>query len=152
MWNQNKHLLTNDSKAGVTLIWAHNITEGGLKLSISNAEKPQYVQTKDHDIGPAIVVNRITGSVKSTKLKAVVIPPKMKFIAENHVNVIYPPSQPKQIIPNVAKNLNKAKLNLEAIASQLSAKANLEVIKNITGNTQISKTELENLFPISIDV
>ncbi len=150
VWNKNKELLTNNPKKGVPLIWAHNITEKGLRLSLAERKKPQYVKTNNYDIGPAIVVNRITGSVKSSKLKAAVIPPRMKFIAENHVNVIFPSSNQKQIRMKLTKNKASKKITLGKIASQLSSKEKLEFIKNITGNTQISKTELEKLFPINI--
>ena len=150
IWNQNKNLLTNNPRVGIPLIWAHNITPDGLKLPIISKEKPQYVKTNNYDIGPAIVVNRITGSVKAAKLKAVIIPPRMKFIGENHVNVIFPPSSQKQIKMNLGNKLSKVNLSLEDIANQLSSKEKLEVIKNITGNTQISKTELEKLLPIDI--
>lgn len=151
VWNQNKHLLTNNPAIGVPLIWAHNITPNGLKLPIINREKPQYVKTNNYDIGPAIVVNRITGSVKSAKLKAAIIPPKMKFIAENHVNVIFPPFKQRQMKMDLSGNkLPKVNLALESIVNQLSSKEKLEVVKNITGNTQISKTELEKLFPLDV--
>jgi len=150
VWNQNKSLLTNDIKEGVSLIWAHNITPNGLKFPIYREDKPQYVKTKNYDIGPAIVVNRITGSINSMKLKAAVIPAGEKFIAENHVNVIYPPSKNSRLNLGFVGDTKQAKLPLGDIAKQLSSEEKLEVIKNITGNTQISKTELENLFPISI--
>ncbi|MBI5401692.1 hypothetical protein HZB05_02595, partial [Candidatus Wolfebacteria bacterium] len=151
VWNQNKHLLTNDPKQGIPLIWAHNITPEGLKIPILKKEKPQYVKTGDYDIGPAIVVNRITGSVKSAKLKAAIIPPKMKFIAENHVNVIYPPAKKAQLNLGLINNHDQINLPLSEVAKQLSSKEKLGVIKNITGNTQISKTELGKLFPIDVN-
>jgi len=150
IWNQNKHLLTNNPKKGVPLIWAHNITPEGLKFPIVSEKKPQYVTTNNYDIGPAIVVNRITGSINAAKLKTVIIPPKMKFIGENHVNVIFPPSRQRQIKMNLENKLSKVNLSLRNIANQLSSKERLEVLKNITGNTQISKTELEKLFPIDV--
>jgi adenine-specific DNA-methyltransferase len=151
VWNQNKNLLTNNPKIGVPLIWAYNITPEGLKFPIINKEKPQYVKTNDYDVGPAIVVNRIIGSVKSAKLKAAIIPPRMKFIAENHVNVIFPPFSQKQMKMDLENKSPKVSLTLENIAKQLSSKAKLEVVKNITGNTQISKTELEKLFPLDVN-
>jgi len=150
VWNQNKHLLTNNRKGTIPLIWAHNITQRRLNLPIINEKKPQYVKTNDFDVGPAIVVNRITGSVKSVNLKAAIIPRRMKFIAENHVNVIFPPSKQRQIKMDLGNNPPKRNLTIEDIAKQLSSKEKLKVIENITGNTQISKTELENLFPINI--
>ena len=45
----------------------------------------------------------------------------------------------------------KGKLTIEDIAKQLSSKEKLKAVENITGNTQISKTELEKLFPITVN-
>ncbi len=151
IWNQNKHLLTNNSKKGIPLIWARNITSKGLKFPIIKEDKPQYVKRHNFDIGPAVVVNRITGTVKSIKLKSAIIPFGMKFIAENHVNVIFPPSRKKQIKMKLEDNLPKINLTIRNIANQLSSKEKLKVVENITGNTQISKTELEKLFPIDVN-
>lgn len=151
VWNQNKHLLTNDPKNSYPLIWAHNITENGLKLSINNPKKPQYIKATYYDVGPAIVVNRITGSLNSTKLKSAVVPAGLKFFAENHVNVIYPPScSGKQMnMYFVDKKDNDPSL-LKKIASQLASSIKMEILSSITGNTQISKTELERLVPLEI--
>jgi len=147
VWNQNKQLLTNDSIGNIPLIWAHNITPKGLQFPITSEKKPQYVKIKNFDIGPAIVVNRITGSVKAAKLKAAFIPAGRKFIAENHVNVIFPPSKQEKM--NL-KNQEKIKLTLDEIVKQLVSEEKLNVIRSITGNTQISKTELEKLFPLDV--
>ena len=136
VWNQNKHLLTMEKNNSVPLIWAHNITENGLKF-FHKKNKYQYVRINNYDCGPAIVTNRITGTVKKGQLKAAIIPKGMKFIAENHVNVIFP-------------GPNSNHLSLEAIAGQLMSKEKLEVLQQITGNTQISKNELEKLFPLNI--
>jgi len=147
VWNQNKNLLTDNPREGVLLIWAHNITNSGLKVPILKTGKPQYVKTNDYDAGPCVVVNRITGSVKSTRLKAGIVPAGMKFIAENHVNVIFPPTQCNSLFDN---KFQTSPLSMEKLATQLTSKEKIEVLKNITGNTQISKTELEKLLPISV--
>ena len=149
VWNENKKLLTNNPKGAIPLIWAHNIGENELKFPILRKDKPQYVKTKNYDVGPTIVVNRITGSINSIKLKATTIPPGMKFIAENHVNVIYPISVKRQIKLNLAPS-KRINLPLKNIVKQLLSKENLEAMRNITGNTQISKTELEKLFPVKV--
>lgn len=149
VWNQNKNFLTNDSKGNIPLIWAHNITSDGLKFPISKSKKPQYVMNKNFDLGPAIVANRITGSVKMAKLRAALIPSGMKFVAENHVNVIFPPDRKKQGKMDLGSGLPKKNITLQDIAKQLSSEEKLRVVRNITGNTQISKTELEKLFPIN---
>jgi len=150
VWNQNKHLLTNKAQGNIPLIWAHNITQQGLNFPSPDSKKPQYVKRTDFDIGPAIVVNRITGTVKSARLKSAIIPSGMKFIAENHVNVIFPPRKQKQDKMIFDNNLSKINLTIEDIAQQLSSKEKITVVKSITGNTQISKTELEKLLPIEV--
>ncbi len=145
VWNQNRHFLTHESKNGTPLIWAHNISSNNLSLKLETgiAKKPQYITRKDYDIGPAIVVNRITGSVSGTKLRAAIVPRNVKFFAENHVNVIFPPKEEpekrKGVIPSI-----------DQIAEQISSSQKSNIMKDITGNTQISKTELEKLFPITL--
>jgi len=151
VWNQNKHLLTNDSKNGHLLIWAHNITKEGLKLPVTHANKLQYIKSELYDIGPAIVVNRITGSLNSTKLRSAVVPAGVRFLAENHVNVIYPPSYfGKQISMDFIGKKDNDSFLLKKIANQLASGVKMEILSSITGNTQISKTELERLVPLEI--
>jgi len=146
VWNQNKNILTNkETKDTVPLIWSHNITEKGLKLTTDIPKKPQYIKTKDFDIGPAIIVNRIVGSVKSAKIKSIIIPKGMKFLSENHTNVIYSANQ-----RNLLEKIEE-KINIKEINKQINSVENLETLKGITGNTQISKNELEKLFPININ-
>jgi len=151
IWNENKGLLTNNPSKGIPLIWSHNITQKGLRFPINNPKKPQYVKREDPDLGPAIVVNRITGSVKSSELKSAIIPKGMKFIAENHVNVIFPPAKRKQTKMDLGFKPIKNNLSLIELSEQLSSKEKTKVVRKITGNTQISKTELLKLFPISTE-
>jgi adenine-specific DNA-methyltransferase len=143
VWNQNKNILTNQStNKTIPLVWARNITSDGLKIPIKDEKKPQYIKSDNFDIGPAIVVNRIVGSVNAAKIKSALIPKGMKFLAENHTNVIYPPKQKRLL--GINKNVT-----IEEINRQINSPKNLEILKSITGNTQISKNELEKLFPIS---
>lgn len=149
VWNQNKEFLTNNPEESIPLIWAHNITKKGLRFPMEH-KKPQYVKVKDWDIGPAIVVNRITGAAKSAKLKAAIIPEKMKFIGENHVNVIFPPKREEQGDLFLTTERQGKRITLEDVLMQLRSEEKLKIIRRITGNTQVSKTELEKLFPIDI--
>ncbi|MGC9071564.1 MAG: HsdM family class I SAM-dependent methyltransferase [Acidilobus sp.] len=135
VWNQHKDKLTNDSAEGVLLIWAHNIKEGKLVLG---GDRPQYVRWKGPvDKGPAIVVTRIVGHPKRLRLEAALVPTGTTFVAENHVNVVYPP-------PNATLE------EMEEIVAQLNSPITWDVLSKVTGNTQISKTELENLVPLHI--
>ena len=151
VWNQNTDILTHNPKGAISLIWAHNITTEGLKVPITRKNKPQYVRTNNFNVGPAIVTNRITGTVRSARLKSAIIPSGMKFIAENHVNVIFPPDKKSQTKMDFTHNPLKNNLTVWDVAKQLSSKEKLNFVSNITGNTQISKTELEKLFPININ-
>ncbi len=150
IWNQNKERLTDKSDEGIPLLWAHNISETGLRFPVI-CKKPQYVKVKTYDEGPAIIVNRITGAAKSAVIRAAIVPPKMRFIAENHCNVIFPPKEESQFsIEYNAEFLQKGKIGLEELCSQLRSPEKLGVMQNVTGNTQISKTELERLFPVTL--
>jgi adenine-specific DNA-methyltransferase len=133
VWNQNKHRLTNEARGNVPIIWSHNITPRGLELG--TGKKPQYIKTSAYDIGPAIIVNRVVGHPGSGVIRAVVIPRNMKFVGENHVNVVFPPR-------------NVGMRELEYITEQLNSPEKQEIVRSLTGNTQISKNELEKLFPI----
>ncbi len=140
VWNQHRDKLTNYPNEGILLIWAHNIKRGKLELS-NNYGKPQYIKwpKEKADKGPAIVVNRVVGHPGRAQLKAALIPPNVIFVAENHVNVIYPP--PKASLEEIKEIVRQ--LNSDRVSS---------IVTEITGNTQISKTELENLIPLKVNV
>jgi len=143
VWNQNKNLLTNTPKGNTTLIWSHNITKGRIELG-NHRSKPQFVKTNVYEQGPVIVTNRIIGQPHKGSLRAAVVSENMKFVAENHVNVIYPPDrQPRMCFVN-------KKISIENLVEQLNAPENSRILFRLTGNTQISKNELEKLFPISV--
>ncbi len=148
VWNQNKDKLTDQKEGNIPIIWSHNITEDGLELE--NHEKPQYVDIDDPSVGPAIVVNRVVGKPGSGKVRAALIPEGMKFIGENHVNVIFPPKG-KQARFFEDGSIDTQNLDLKDILDQLNSNDKIEVVQSITGNTQLSKTELERLFPFDLE-
>lgn len=141
VWNQNKDLLTNIRKGNTTLIWSHNIKNGKIELE-NHKSKPQFVKTNIYEQGPVIVTNRIIGQPHKGSLRAAVVPENMKFVAENHVNVIYPSHKQTRL------NFSNKKISIEDLVEQLNAPENSRVLFRLTGNTQISKNELEKLFPI----
>ena len=94
-------------------------------------------------MGPVIVTNRIIGQPGKGNLKAALISSNFKFIAENHVNVIYPPREQSLLG-------KKETITLVELIKQLNLPQNTQILCGLTGNTQISKTELENLFPIKV--
>lgn len=137
IWNEHKEKLTNDKNNSTLLIWASNINNGKIIIGYTKG-KPQYIKNISNDLiikSRVVVVNRITGSSKDINIKAAIVNEK-EFVCENHVNVIYP-----------LKNAN-CNYSLEDILKALQDKTNIKVMRLISGNTQISKTELEKLLPI----
>ena len=137
-WNNYKENLTDDKNNSIPLIYSSNIVDG--KIVIPNKRKLQYIKNISKDFiikSRVIAVNRITGSHKNINIKAAIVNEK-EFVCENHVNIIYP-------LNNYDKNYS-----LEYIYNALNDKNNIKVLSLITGNTQISKTELERLLPIKI--
>jgi len=134
VWNQHKERLTRDPVAGFPLIWSHNIGPEGLRFPVEHPKRPQYVRAPDPDVGPAVLVNRITGAASRATLRAAVVPAGMRFFAENHVNVAFPPSS--------------GKLDLEAIAAAMRSPEAIEAARLVTGNTQVSARELADLVPL----
>ena len=137
IWNEHKEKLTNDKNNSTLLIWASNINNGKIIIGYTKG-KPQYIKNISNDLiikSRVVVVNRITGSSKDINIKAAIVNEK-EFVCENHVNVIY-----------MSKNAN-CNYSLEDIFKALQDKPNIKVMRLVSGNTQISKTELERLLPI----
>jgi adenine-specific DNA-methyltransferase len=68
----------------------------------------------------------------------------MKYVGENHINIIYKDNNYNNDL------LNSYNMSLEKIHKTIISEHTMEIMRNITGNTQISKTELELLLPIKI--
>lgn len=138
VWNQNRDKLTRDKEKGVPLIWSYNITNDGLTIP-HDEERPQYIKWENTRTGPAIVVNRVTGTGKHINLRAGYVPPDVEFTAENHVNVVIPPPD----CPDPEKQCQN-------VLAELRNPENTDALKHIIGNTQVSATELRELFPLGI--
>ena len=140
VWNKNKNILKKSpEKDSIPLIWAHNITsESNIVIDEEHPKKLQYVMSKEFLVGPAIVVNRITGSVGRGSLRCALIPDGYKFIGENHVNVI---TRRKEVAPLI---------NLEELLNLLRKPGINEKVQKLTGNTQISCVELTHFLPLDI--
>jgi adenine-specific DNA-methyltransferase len=138
VWNNRKEDLSRDLRPGmVPLIWAHNISEEThVILDESREKKPQYVRDEKPLTGPAIVVNRITGSVGSGSLRCSLIPDKMRFVGENHVNVVIPRTDADQ------------EVGWDDLLRLMRAPGINERVRLLTGNTQISATELTYWLPL----
>lgn len=160
VWNQHKPSISkhSDNKKGgeeykkhTTLIWGQNIKSDD-EVDTVNVEfkhpKGQYINLDSKRPGAssikpfnqkAILVNRIVGTVGSGRIRAAAYSTDAPFVAENHVNVILPP---KDFDVKV----------LHQICGYLRSEATASLIQKITGNVQISKTELENLIPMPVEL
>lgn len=151
VWNQNRDVLTNiDDEDSVPVVWSRNITEDSLVLD--NHDKPQYVERVAVEgkvrEGPAIAVNRVVGKPGSGSLRACLVPEGMEFVGENHVNLIFPPETRQTTLGD---ERDDEKLPLGEVLHQLNSKEKTEILRSITGNTQVSKNELLRLFPFDVD-
>ncbi len=140
VWNQNKELLRVKEEPGcVPLLWAHNITDSReIALNDNHPKKPQYVISDNFLKGPAIIVNRITGSVGQGSLRCAIVPEGKNFVGENHVNVI---KMRKGVTPLVDWDGLLDLLRKENINAR---------IQMLTGNTQVSCIELTHFLPLDL--
>lgn len=135
VWNQHRDALRRHANGStVHLIWSHNIGDD-LRLTHDH-RRPQFIETMRTNRGPAIVVNRITGSVGHTTLRCAAIPEAMPFVAENHVNVI---RRHGHFSP---------KCDWVELLHSLKSPTVGEHARLLTGNTQISAKELTYLVRI----
>ena len=134
VWNQRKDDLTNDPKGAVPLLWAHNIGKDGELVFPVVGDKPQYVRNVTGGVGPAVIVNRITGAGEKALLRAALVPAGMRFVAENHANVVTAPE-------------GASVSAYRSVLEQLRSERTQDFARKLTGNTQISKAELERIIP-----
>lgn len=130
VWNQKAKQLSNNDN-DTLLIWSHNISSNGIVLS---NKKPQYISNVTPLREKTIVAKRVTGCGKNAKLTAA-IADMSNYVAENHVNVIF--------------NKQNKGYEFDYILKELNSIDNLSIMQHIVGNTQISASELLNLFPIT---
>lgn len=138
IWNQRTESLTNTPGPDtVPLIWSKDITTHHT-FQLSDSIRYRYVTTASSDMGPAIVSNRIVGSVGNPNLKFAIVDPGQRFVAENHVNVIYPD-------PDGSQTFTVAELYTKLCAADYTS-----VLKHMTGNTQLSSKELNYLIRVPL--
>mgnify|MGYP002632710670 CR=1 FL=1 len=137
VWNQHrKRLVRTASKETVPLIWSHNLRDGEIDFG-NRSEKPQYILPPGPvEQGPAVLVNRVVGSVGKGELRVALVPEGATFLVENHVNVIRP--RPGAV----------PKVDWQELKRMLADPGAAQRVRLLTGNTQISATELTQLLPL----
>lgn len=137
IWNQRRDSLrSNPTPSAARLIWAENIRRGELDFDSVRSKRLPFVVTDRVLHGPAVVTNRIVGAVGRGELRSAVIPAGMPFVGENHVNVVVPRG-------DAEPRFTWEQLNARLLDPQIAHRVNL-----LTGNTQISATELTHLIPV----
>lgn len=133
VWNQHKDKLNNKKLNSdyIPLIYPRNLIDNQIVFK-NHDKKKQYIKIDKEPIKPPfIVINRIIG-IKEISLKPVLVEiSNDQFFFENHINVITGKLEDLKIIHN---SLSKPETN--------------HFIKNIIGNTQLSKNELLYMIPI----
>ena len=133
VWNQHKDKLSNKKKNKnyIPLIYSRNLVDNQIVFK-NDDKKKQYINIDKVPISaPFIAINRIIG-IKEITLKPILIEESTdKYFFENHINVI------------------TGKLDdLKRIHESLEKPETVNFIKNIIGNTQLSKNELMFMIPI----
>jgi adenine-specific DNA-methyltransferase len=142
IWNQNKNMFQDATAPNVApLVYSKDITETNKLKLVDKLDDRRWLPASRPDLlkGNLIVVNRIVGALTAPRIKAALVEetdyPDGVF-GENHVNVILPVSEEPSV-------------NLETVLERLTDSAVISpYIKALTGNTQISATELMYLIPI----
>lgn len=140
VWNTKRDQLSRTQDSGtVPLIWAHNIADDGrIQMDEEHPKRPQFIHGVAPLVGPAIVVNRITGSVGNGKLRCALVPDGMEFVGENHVNVVR------------ARQGASQRATWNQLLAALRRPEMNGRIRLLTGNTQVSATELTHWVPLTI--
>jgi adenine-specific DNA-methyltransferase len=137
IWNENKDLLYVEPNSNtVLLVYSHNIVNNKLVLS---EKKKQYVESNSYLTGKALVVNRVTGGVGASELKCAIIKSGVRFLGENHINVITKKPGCKQLV------------NFDELYKLLISPNIKDRVRILTGNTQLSAKELAYYLPLDFE-
>lgn len=141
-WNQYKSYfqtsMTNNSNYA-PLLYSKDIINNTILYDINLEDKRWLPVTNKVMKEPSIIVNRIVGSLNNPKIKYALVD-LPEYYTENHVNVI--------TFPNISNKESLKMLNKLLIELNGSHKWLKTYLQSITGNTQISATELAYLIPL----
>ena len=140
VWNQHREQLSDRPGPGtVRLFWSHDLGPAAERPPGLGRRKPGYVSGCEPRFGPALLVNRVVGAVGRGELRTAFVGPGEPYLAENHVNVISlrddaggPPA-----------------IGWAALRESLESPGAIERVRSLTGNTQISASELTHLLPLA---
>jgi adenine-specific DNA-methyltransferase len=135
VWNQRRSDLREAPGRGlVPLVWSADLRGGTFDpTSRPRNHRPGWIEDARPLTGPALLVNRVTGTVGRGAIRTTFVPPGTPFLAENHVNVI---------------RARSGSPDWSSIQSWLEHPATGRRARLLTGNTQLSATELTHLLPL----
>jgi hypothetical protein len=90
--------------------------------------------------GPALLVNRVIGAVGRGELRTALVPDGREFLAENHVNVVRLRTDGAAPDPPA--------LDWQQLQAAIEAPGTGDRARLLSGNTQLSATELTHLLPV----
>ena len=132
VWNQHRENLREErSGSSIRLIWSKDLSYESLMADDGRKKWIEGVSRAPE----AVLVNRIVGQVGSGALR-VQLSPDDPYCAENHVNMI------------IARKDVGQEVSRERLAVLLRDPGVTARVRMITGNTQISATELTHLLPL----
>jgi adenine-specific DNA-methyltransferase len=138
VWNQRR----DDLRAGpgdgrVPLAWSGDL-RGGIfdRRSAPAGTRPGWIEDERPLRGPALLINRVVGAVGRGEIRTALVPGGAAFLAENHVNVV-------RSREGVASAFDFPRLQ-----AALEQPGTVGRARRLTGNTQLSATELTHLLPL----
>lgn len=136
-WNEHTKNLGNDPSApgAKQLFWSKDIAADNT-LTPSEKIRYRHVISPVWETGPAILSNRIVGTVGKPSVRFAHVPEGVEFLAENHVNVIQPTAGEQQLLP------------IADVHKKLCGTDFSNILKTVTGSTQLSSKELNYLLRI----
>ncbi len=106
----------------------------------ATGSKPGHIRSERRLTGPALLVNRVIGAVGRGEIRTALVPAGMEFLAENHVNVIRPRSDPAAP--------GSPLFDWQQLQAALEDPGAGNRARLLTGNTQLSAGELTHLLPL----
>jgi adenine-specific DNA-methyltransferase len=138
VWNQRRDDLRDGPGDGrVPLAWSGDLRGGTFdRLSTPAGTRPGWIEDARPLRGPALLVNRVVGAVGRGEIRTALIPGGAAFLAENHVNVIR------------SREGVAASSDFPRLQAALEQPGTVGRARRLTGNTQLSATELTHLLPL----
>ncbi len=152
VWNQRRADLRKRPGSGtVPLAWSRDLRGGAFDPANRRGSgdrrdarvagsKPGHIRSERRLTGPALLVNRVIGAVGRGEIRTALVPAGMEFLAENHVNVIRPRSDPEAP--------ESPLFDWQQLQAALEDPGAGNRARLLTGNTQLSASELTHLLPL----